>query len=131
MERSLRFEIPALPPAELSPNSRCHWARRHHANHSWKVEVYWAVRGALGREGLPSTVMFANANAAITFVVPDKRKRDPDNFIARMKPTWDVLQDCKVLEGDDWQHFTIQPPKFEVGKEAKTIVEIQNRRRKQ
>ncbi len=60
--------------------------------------------------------------AQVTFVC-DKRRRDPDNHMAMLKPLWDALVEMGVLEDDSHDKLKILTPKWELGKK-KVIVEL-------
>ena len=62
--------------------------------------------------------------AQVTFVVPDKRRRDTDNFLAMLKPCFDALVEMGVLEDDSHDKLKILTPKWELGKK-KVIVELE------
>ena len=88
------------PPAECSPNSRAHWAKRSNIAqqaHDW---AYWATE--LQNYYTYSRLVFEESiQAHYEFQRPDKRKRDLDNFVARCKPYLDGI--CKRAGIDDSQ----------------------------
>lgn len=88
-----RFVLP-WPPKELSPNARMHWAalskvKRKYRNACREQAI---VQGAQPMAGYYFRVL-------VTFVPPDRRKRDRDNLIASMKAGFDGLADA--LQVDD------------------------------
>lgn len=95
------------PPAALSPNSRGRWDRIKAVTayrHECKV-LALDVRNLHRREGSVVTLV-PPVRAVVTFIVPDRRKRDADNLIARFKPGFDALVDAGLLEGDDLRVFS-------------------------
>jgi len=84
----LRIEIPGLPPKELSPNARVHWSVRSGVAQSYKEVATLVARLERNKARWTSPDM---ASVHITFVLPDRRRRDRDNLIARAKPLVDAL----------------------------------------
>lgn len=118
---SLTFQVP-LPPRELSPNGRKHWAQK-----AGKVKDYRdTVRGharvavALG-ESLSPTLWPANRAAiTLTFCLRDRpaplgaldrathyHPTDPDNAQASFKAGLDGLRDAGVVIGDEWDRVAL------------------------
>ena len=67
-------------PVESSLNSRIHWAKRAEINSANVLEGMTSARQAYN-DRLPP----GQYSATLTFYPPDKRKRDLDNMLARMK----------------------------------------------
>ena len=117
----IRIELPYLPPASFSPNSRVHWSARAADGKTVKEDVYYLLRAQL------TTIPQLKAIALkYTIVVPDNRRRDYDNFISRTKPITDALVHAGLLPDDTPQYIkdfrlTFQ---YEKGKSA-TIIEIE------
>jgi hypothetical protein len=82
----LHLELPYLPPAEFSPNSRVYWTQRHSAGRKAKDDI-WALVHAEGWQG-PA---LKGATVTISWGLPTKKTIDWDNLIARMKPLIDGL----------------------------------------
>lgn len=112
---TLRLVLP-WPPKELSPNARVHYMKKAKVVADFREECGW-----IGREGiqLPSVTgmrlhdsrrypLRPPVRARVTFVVPDRRRRDIDNLLAMLKPAWDGLTDAGVLEGDDAERFSVE-----------------------
>ena len=123
----VRLVFDRLPPPELRLNSRAvAFLRREAARNlrilTMKATNTWRYERGWRNEGLP----FQDAEAWVTFIVPDRRKRDSDNFMAGLKPVWDELHRSlsPVIAGDDAHHLTVYPPTFEVrkGQEGMEIV---------
>jgi len=93
MTREFTFTIPYLPPSELSPNSRVHWVKKYKANRQIRNDAYILIKQAK----IPP---IKRALITYTFVVPDGRHRDPDNYLIMAKPIGDAIVDAGVLEDD-------------------------------
>ena len=113
----MRYEFP-WPPRALSPNVSVHWRTLAKAKAQYKADcrimVYY--EGTFVNLAPPVT-------AQVTFVC-DKRRRDPDNHMAMLKPLWDALVEMRVLEDDSHDKLKILTPKWELGKK-KVIVELE------
>lgn len=92
----LSFTMP-LPPKELSPNARVHWAKKFRAVREYRslAKFHAGIAGALCR-GLP----WERAEVSLTFYFPHKRVRDGDNAIASMKAAFDGMSDAGVIAND-------------------------------
>lgn len=114
----LSMELP-LPDPDLSPNSRVHYQERARATRDAKEEVIVAVL----EKGRPKPL--DRATVTVTFVVPNKRRRDKGNLIASAKPYLDGLVTAGVITDDNWQAIEeVYPPiKYEKGV-RKTIIEV-------
>lgn len=93
----IEIELP-WPPRGLSPNgSHRHWAVRAKAKKRYRNACWTAVR-ELGLAGIlpngDSPLM-----VSLTFVPPNRRRRDVDNLIAAMKAGLDGV--AEALELDD------------------------------
>ena len=100
----------------LSPNSRAHWRTRNKAKKAVADQVALHVI-ALGRPQLRAPV-----EVQPTYVVPDARGRDSDNYTALLKPVIDQLVRSGVLPGGD-THTALRPlpPAFRVEKGARRL----------
>ena len=122
---SVTLELP-FPPAALSPNARVHWrvkavvAANYRSDCAWEAVADKAARGYTRNGGMTPPV-----RAAVTFVVPDRRRRDLDNLLASLKSAWDGLCDAGVLAGDDAERFRVASSdlRYEKGKSC-VIVEL-------
>ena len=115
----LRIEIPMLPPIALSPNARPHWAQKHRATQSLRT-VAWACAYSVARDRIEK------ATIQPIFVVASKRRRDPDNWLAMLKPAIDGLVDAGILIDDDSEHVKLLSPQFVVdrSKAPMTVLEV-------
>jgi len=82
-----------LPPRELSPNWRGHWAQKAKAVKKYR-QLAWAVAMSETRCNWPT------ANAQATFYFRDRRRRDRDNLLASLKSAFDGLTDAGVIDDD-------------------------------
>ncbi len=93
----LRIELP-LPPKELSPNAGKKW-NVHMINRITQKAQSDTI--ALVREQIPRGRPLEQATVTVTFVVPDRRDYDEDNFIAAAKPYQDGLVKAGVIVDDN------------------------------
>ena len=129
----LRIEIPGLPPRELSPNARVHWAVKAKAAREYGQTVFYAAVDARNRsyyETQYEMCLWKNldhAKVRVWFYVPPKRRRDIDNLVASFKSGLDALVRCGILVDDSIGHAEVsyaatQP--FD-GKTPSTSVEVE------
>jgi len=118
-EKHYILVIPYLPPPELSPNARVFWVKKYQAAKQLKEDTYYLAKQA----AIPR---FTTATLQFTFVVPDSRRRDPDNYLAMMKPVIDGLVLAGVLPDDSFSVVSYAPVLLRIeGKgNSRTIVEI-------
>lgn len=125
-EPRLAFTLP-LPPKELSPNARVHWRAKHNHTKAYRRDCGWTAKGALlewEAEHHATTAMFplrAPVTAHVTFVVPDKRRRDLDNLSASMKAAWDGIVDAGVLVDDSSEHLQHAAPELVVERGTREV----------
>lgn len=79
------------PPSELSPNARCHWAKKAKAAKSYRLIAAWAAVG-----------MGPGRTVSITFNPPDKRPRDLDNMLASIKSGLDGIAQALGVDDKEW-----------------------------
>ena len=111
--------IPYLLPRDLSPNARVHWARKASATRQLKQDAFFLAKEAR----LPR---FTTAIIHFTFVVPDSRARDPDNYLIMMKPAVDGLVAAGIFPNDSYKSLKYAPVVFRPTRKQKpcVIVEI-------
>ena len=86
--------------------------------------MFYQAVDARNRTGEPAKWKnLDGAEVNVTFVLPNKRRRDVDNLIGSMKSGVDALVRCGILVDDSAGHVTLAY-KAEFGQEAMTIVEI-------
>jgi crossover junction endodeoxyribonuclease RusA len=92
----MTFDLP-FPHADLSPNSRKHWAVKSKRVKAARAYAFMMVRDC---SDWASTVFFVRAEKpakigiSMTFHPPSKRKRDLDNLISSMKSALDGIADA-------------------------------------
>jgi len=127
-EKEMSIEIPFLPPAECSPNSRNFWAGKHKAGRVYHDAVFYYCVDARNRgysQGM--SLPFTKARLNLTFVFPQHRRRDQDNLLARFKPGLDGIVDAALLLDDDAEHLEIGEVDIVVDPERAplTIIDIE------
>ncbi len=120
----VRYEFP-WPPRSLSPNVSVHWRTLAKAKAQYKEDCGWAIRIIPLKERWGELLLIPPVTAQVTFVC-DRRRRDPDNHMAMLKPLWDALVEMGVLEDDSHDKLKILTPKWELGKK-KIVVELGGR----
>jgi crossover junction endodeoxyribonuclease RusA len=118
----IRYEFP-WPPRELSPNVSVHWRTLGKAKREYKedcIKMFWT----LGPPPLPGQHLQPPVAAQVTFVVPDRYRRDSDNHMAMLKPLWDAIVRWGILKDDSHDKLKILDPKWERG-EKKIVVELE------
>ena len=116
----LRFEA---PPPELSPNVKKHHMVKARAVRQYRWECNLDARNqAFGDWKGPVSPLTSPVKATVTFVVPDKRRRDTDNLMAALKPLWDGLRDARVLVDDSHEHLRHGEPSVRVEKGQRYVL---------
>ena len=84
----------------LSPNSRpAHWTVLAGAKRRYRAACHLqAISQGLRR--LPGDAM----HVRVTFVPPDRRRRDLDNLVAAMKSAMDALADVTGIDDSRWTY---------------------------
>lgn len=108
-----------LPPKELSPNARVHWARKAKATRGARLRAYaetcdrmiHLVRGEVRRR----RPEWERAQTEAAFYLPDRRQRDADNLAASLKSYWDGIATAGIVQND--AGFTHSPPRLLVDRE--------------
>lgn len=94
----VRLVLP-LPPRELSPNARVHWAKK-----SKMTAMYRRIADGYLRSNMRLWNMepphWERAQVQVTFCVRDRRRRDPDNLAASLKAVWDGFTDAGLFADD-------------------------------
>ena len=88
----------ALPPKELSPNARVHWAKKSRAVRAYRALAMAVARGYFAGNDPPR---LTQAKCQATFFHKDRRRRDPDNLLSSLKQVWDGFVDAKIFKDDD------------------------------
>jgi Holliday junction resolvase RusA-like endonuclease len=93
MGSSMVIVLP-LPPRELSPNARPHWAVKARAVRCYREAAYLSALAS--RPGRPLQA----AKVTACFFFRDRRRRDRDNLLASLKPAFDGIADARVVTND-------------------------------
>ena len=98
MSESLKIWI-SIPPRELSPNARVHWAQKSRAVARYRNEAFLSALEAMGRDkkGFP----WPGAILVAEFHFLTKRKRDRDNLAASLKSAIDGFADAGIVKDDN------------------------------
>lgn len=82
-----------VPDRRLSPNARVHWRSRASLVKAYRLQACGSA--------CASPMGWHEVTARLTFVFPDRRRRDHDNLNASMKAAWDGFTDAGLLLDDD------------------------------
>lgn len=94
----MRIELP-FPPAKLNPNARHHWKALLKVKETYGQQCFLLANAA--RRSASWVPAKGEIPLTITYVVPDRRKRDRDNLLAASKRGLDMV--AKALGVDDSQ----------------------------
>ena len=109
-----------LPPRELSPNFRSHWAKKAKAVKYYREQAWARARIEAPRPFLE----WKRATLRTTWYLPDARRRDPDNLMASLKAAIDGLVDARVLADDNG--LIIHPPVLAIDRQwARVVLDIE------
>lgn len=109
------------PPKALNPNGRFHHMAKAGAVRKYRRDACTLARLVMAGQLLN----WHEVTAQVTFYHRDKRRRDPDNLAAMLKPAWDGLVDAGVLVDDD--RITHKPIEQAVDRQGPGVkVEIWN-----
>jgi crossover junction endodeoxyribonuclease RusA len=86
-----------FPDMSLSPNRKAgkHWTASKKAKDARAQAAFYSAKEAIAREGKPKSV----SALEISFISPDKRKRDLDNLLSAIKCDLDFI--CRAIGIDD------------------------------
>lgn len=105
-----------LPPKELSPNARVHWARKARAAKEYRLMAEIYTRGVIGHKDPPR---WERATVQATFYLRRRRNLDGDNALAWMKAGIDGLADAGVVANDSG--FTHLPVRVEIDRDRPRV----------
>lgn len=117
----VRLLLP-LPPRELSPNWRGHWAKK------WKASSQYRTTCRMLAYEAAKFSMPTKMRITATFRFADERQRDLDNCVAAFKPALDGIVDAKLIFSDAEQWLAYGAPRIERVKSKAgegVLVEIQ------
>jgi crossover junction endodeoxyribonuclease RusA len=83
-----------LPPRELSPNARPHWAAKARAVKHYREAAYLSSLAERPCRPLQA------ARVTARFFFRTRRRRDRDNLLASLKPAFDGIADARVVAND-------------------------------
>lgn len=95
---TLMIALP-IPPRDLSPNARAHWAAKKDKTERYRNAACGAACRALRQEGLPPP-MYKRAWVEIEWEHKTARLPDKDNIIAWLKSGIDGLTDAGIFADD-------------------------------
>jgi hypothetical protein len=112
----MRLVIEDIPRSPNGPKGllRMHWAARRKYNQAW----YYLVSQALG--GCRPIV---KDRAVVSISQMRKRKFDPDNLVASVKPILDALVKLEIIEDDSSKFIDLECSQV-ISKEKLTVIEI-------
>ncbi len=110
--KKMRIEVTQLPPASSSPNWRGHWAERYQAARVYHDTVFYSCVDVINRAFREGKLAFTDlpfkkVKLSLTFIFPQRRRRDRDNLIARFKPGLDGIVQAGLVVDDDAEHLEI------------------------
>jgi hypothetical protein len=136
MSGALVIHVSQLPPASSSPNARVHWSVRYRDAEIYKKAVYYEcvqlrnnIEAGL-EDNEDSFQPIYRARVDLTFVFKVKRKRDPDNLLARFKPGLDAIVNAGLLSGDSSDRVSFGVPKIVVdqARAPETVIVLTEKR---
>ena len=95
---SITITVP-LPAKQLSPNSRCHWARKAEAVKNARQAAHILSLQELALH-LTSPPLWAKAMSQLVFFFKANRRHDPDNLLASVKSYFDGIADAGIMADD-------------------------------
>ena len=104
------------PSSDLSPNSRCHWAKKAKAAKAARQAAGWATKAAGVRIKGSGAI-----DLHILFYPPNKRRFDLDGLLSRLKSSLDGVADA--LNVDD-NRFTLMIERREAVKGGEVRIRI-------
>lgn len=88
----MSFDLP-WPSRTLHPNSRPHWAAKAKAVKKARADAAWLTWNHVGRN-----MPWQRVGVSVTFLPPDKRRRDLDGMIASHKAAQDGIADALGID---------------------------------
>ncbi len=104
----------SAPDQLLSLNQRLHWAVHARAVREWR---YWACVVALNQHGRTGPALGPSV-VTVELPVRDKRRRDPHNYIATVKPIIDGLVDAGLWPDDTPEWVSVAEPRLIVRRDG-------------
>lgn len=107
-----------LPPRELSPNVKSHWAVKARAVRAYRNAAKFAVL----EKGLPASAPWGRCRVRTAFYFAVQRGRDGDNLLASMKAAFDGIADSGLVVND--KGMIHDPPLIEVNPDIEPMVVV-------
>lgn len=104
----VRFKQPA---GLLSLNDRTAWRRRAEHIAAWRAAAHGA---GLNVGAGPRARAVGPAVVNVVLPVPDRRRRDPHNYVATLKPIVDGLVDAGLWPDDTPEHVATLEPELDI-----------------
>jgi crossover junction endodeoxyribonuclease RusA len=98
----MMIELP-WPSSELSQNARTHHAVKARAVKKARNDAFWLTK-AVNDGSLKDA---ETLRVMINIFPPDYRKRDLDNILAALKPSFDGISDALGIDDSKWQEMGI------------------------
>lgn len=117
-ETNVLVVVLPLPPKELSPNARVHWAKKARAVREYRALAINAAFCA-GIAAAIYTPGWERAEVQATFYFRQRRTRDADNLLASLKPALDSLADVGIVGNDSG--LTHLPVRLEIDRERPRV----------
>lgn len=105
--KMVSFERPA---DYLSMNSRGHWRKYAGPIRLWRTTAFFAARDARVKGRWPTPL--EPSVVEVSLPVPDRRRRDPHNLFATVKPIVDGLVDAGLWPDDTPEWVTTMEPRL-------------------
>jgi crossover junction endodeoxyribonuclease RusA len=90
------------PPAALSSNARGHWAKKAKVVKAYRRDC--AILAKAAKLSIPPEIT-DKIDLHLTFFAPDKRRRDQDGAISRMKAGIDGIADALGIDDSRFRIF--------------------------
>ena len=130
---TITIELP-LPPQELRPNARVHWAKKARKVKEYRSRAKWAALRIMQRDfgdlifddpigDLVIPFPIEQPTVRVTMLNKTARKMDQDNLIASMKSAMDGLTDAGVWN-DDREVTILSPIRGKDATNPRIILEI-------
>jgi len=110
------FVVLPMPARVLSPNRPPATMRGRYKKAAAAKKLRRLAREA-AQEAAIDSAPWPLASVSATFFCRVDRRRDPDNYMAMLKPAYDGLVDAGLLVDDDWCHLKRGEPQFELDRE--------------
>jgi crossover junction endodeoxyribonuclease RusA len=119
MSETLTIILP-LPNGLLSPNHTV-GSRGGRFAKMGAIKKYRKQARAAAEAEEVETTPWGRCTVQADFYYRDRRRRDPDNAIASLKPAYDGIVDSGLVADDDYEHMTRLPPTFNVDKTSPRV----------